>query len=476
MTKVFVVFWFDCEDFVTPESDDALKRLAEILKSNSIKGVFKLVGEKLRTLEKRKRQDVLNVLKDHEVGFHTNFHSVHPTVAEYLKDMDFESGALEFLRRESQGVEDIKRVFGVNPSCYGQPGGAWAPQVYLALKKLSIPVYLDSSDFVNLNGNPFWYCGILNILNLTGSRGGILGLNFELGMQGFIEEAEKVFDKAYNRIVENNSWGIISIFNHPCTLVTKEFWDAVNFSKGVNTPPDQLKVPELKPKSWVEAGYDDFDRFIKHVKSKPFVEVVTASDLYRIFKDNALDKVFSKNEIFSLASSLSSISFREISNAYVSASEIFWLVTASLAEYRVCGRLPDKVVNAYPLGPYKPFSSEALRTVKLEDFLDASYNAKVFMELNGRIPDFIKVGDTKISPIDFLSSEARLYTMLYNQKPPKYVELVEGVFEPYYFVSSEGAKNSWKWVIFPENFEAWNLVELAKLQTWTIKPAKPSFI
>jgi len=475
LTKVFVFFWFDCEDFVTPESDDALERLAEILKLNNVRGVFKLVGEKIRTLEKRKRQDVLNALKGHDIGFHTNFHSVHPTVAEYLKDMDFESGALEFLRREGQGVEDIRRVLGVSPSCYGQPGGAWAPQVYLALRKLNIPVYLDSSDFIDLNGNPFWYCGILNVLNLTGSRGDVIGLNFELGTQGFIEEAERAFDEAYNRIVKNESWGIISIYNHPCTLVTKEFWDAVNFSKGVNTPLDKLKTPELKPKSWVEAGYANLDKFIKYVKSKSFVDVVTASDLHRIFKDNALSKLFSKDEIFSLASSLRSISFREISNTYVSASEIFWLITASLADYKTYGRLPDKVMNAYLLGPYKLFNSEALRTVKLEDFLNASYNTKVFMERNGRIPDFVEVGNTKVSPVDFLSSGARLYTKLYNHESPKYVELVEGIFEPYRYVSSEGAKNSWRWVIFPENFEAWNLVELAKLQTWTIKPAKPSF-
>ncbi|MCI4438553.1 hypothetical protein JHC27_01690, partial [archaeon] len=143
--------------------------------------------------------------------------------------------------------------------------------------------------------------------------------------------------------------------------------------------------------------------------------------------------------------------------------------------YKTYGRLPDKVMNAYLLGPYKLFNSEALRTVKLDDFLNASYNTKAFMERNDRIPDFVEVGNTKVSPVDFLSSGARLYTKLYNHESPKYVELVEGIFEPYCYVSSEGAKNSWRWVIFPENFEAWNLVELAKLQTWTIKPAKPSF-
>ena len=30
MEKVYVLFWFDVEDYITPQSDDALKRLAEI--------------------------------------------------------------------------------------------------------------------------------------------------------------------------------------------------------------------------------------------------------------------------------------------------------------------------------------------------------------------------------------------------------------------------------------------------------------
>ncbi|MEM3546788.1 MAG: hypothetical protein QW547_06725 [Candidatus Bathyarchaeia archaeon] len=469
--RVFVIFWFDCEDFVTPESDNALKRLAEILKANNVRGVFKLVGEKLRVLEKRKRFDVIEALKCHEIGYHTDYHSVHPTVAEYLKYMDFEEGALEFIKREGKGVEDIRRIFNVTPSCYGQPGGAWAPHVYLALKLLGISTYLDVTDFIDLDGRPFWYCGILNILNLTGSNGGIIGLNFELGTPGFIEKAIYEFDKIYQRILNGQGWGIISIFNHPCTLVTKEFWDAVNFSRGLNTPMDMLKPAELKPKNWVEAGYVDFDKFVKHVKSKPFVEVVTANDLQSLFRDSALNRDFSENEIAYLASSLTSISFKKLGDIYVSASEVFWLITASLAEYKVSRVLPGKIRNAYPLGPYRSFETELLKDFKLEEFLKASYDTKIFIELNNRIPDFIEIEGVRVSPVDFLASEAELYIKLHGGEKIEDVKLVKGNFEPNKYVSIEGAKDCWNWIIFPEGFKAWNLVELAKLQTWTIKPA-----
>jgi hypothetical protein len=341
----------------------------------------------------------------------------------------------------------------------------------LALRLLRIPVYLNLTDFIDLDGGPFWYCGILNILNLTGFRGGVIGLNFELGTPGFIDKAIDAFDRIYRRVLDGGGWGIISVFNHPCTLVTKEFWDSVNFSGGLNTPMESLKPAELKPKDWINAGYADFDRFVKHVKSKPFVEVVTASELYSLFRDRALDRVFNRDEVAYLASNLKSISFREVNGVHVSASEIFWLITASLAEYKANRTLPNKVKNVYPLGPYKSFKSESLNTVKLEEFLKASYDVKLFIELHNRIPDFIEINGVKISPVDFLASEARLYVKIYNGEEPEHVELIKGVFEPDKYVSLEGAKDCWKWAIFPKGFEAWKLVEMAKLQTWTIKPA-----
>lgn len=474
MPRVFVVFWFDCEDFVTPESDDALKRLAEILASNGVRGVFKLVGEKLRSLERRGRWDVVEALKNHEIGFHTNYHSVHPTVAEYLKDMDLEKGMLEFERREGLGVKDIERVFGVKPSCYGQPGGAWAPQVYPALRRMGIPVYLDATEFIDLEGRPFWYCGVLNILSLRGSSGGVISLNFELGTPGFIEKALKEFDSVYARIIESGEWGIVSVYNHPCTLVTTEFWDKVNFSRGVNTPFNLLRKPKLKPEDWVEAGYSDFEAFVRHVKSKPYVKFVTATDLYRIFKDEALDKVFSIEEIVHMASDFEYVSFKRIGGSYVSASEIFWLITAALAHYAAHKALPSEVGNMQPLGPYKSFKSEGLATVKLNEFLEAVCRAKSFVETNRRVPDYVEVSGIRLDPADFLASEARLICELHEGGNPEQVELVNAVFEPSRYVSSRGAKSCWGWIVFPEGFEAWNLVEVARLQTWTLKPAVPS--
>src|SRR5882757_11180787 len=84
--RVDVILWFDTEDYLLPADDDAAKRLAELLTQRGIRATFKVVGEKARVLEKRGRTDVIDALKKHDIAFHSNFHSVHPTPTEYLHD------------------------------------------------------------------------------------------------------------------------------------------------------------------------------------------------------------------------------------------------------------------------------------------------------------------------------------------------------------------------------------------------------
>ena len=52
---VYVTLWFDTEDYILPQDDDATKRLAEMLTRLGVRATFKVVGEKARVLEQRGR-------------------------------------------------------------------------------------------------------------------------------------------------------------------------------------------------------------------------------------------------------------------------------------------------------------------------------------------------------------------------------------------------------------------------------------
>src|SRR5438552_18958334 len=81
-----VILWFDTEDYLLPADDDACLRLASMLQERQIRATFKVVGEKARVLEARGRNDVIAALQKHDIGYHANYHSVHPTPTEYLGD------------------------------------------------------------------------------------------------------------------------------------------------------------------------------------------------------------------------------------------------------------------------------------------------------------------------------------------------------------------------------------------------------
>src|SRR6185295_11726477 len=132
-----VILWFDTEDYLLPADDDAALRLATMLTQRSIRATFKLVGEKARVLEKRGRRDVIAALQKHDIGYHANFHSVHPTPSEYLADCGLLDGVAEFVRREGGGAADVRRIFNVPTlSCYGQPGSSWGSQTLAGLKQI----------------------------------------------------------------------------------------------------------------------------------------------------------------------------------------------------------------------------------------------------------------------------------------------------------------------------------------------------
>lgn len=153
--RVYVILYFDTEDYILPQSDDAAKRLAGFLTQQGIRATFKVVGEKARVLERRGRSDVIGALAQHEIGYHSNTHSQHPTPAEYEAPLDWSDGVEEFTRRERSGYDDVRRIFGQTPISYGQPGSSWAPEAFAALKDWGVKVYLAEGKQVGLNGKPF---------------------------------------------------------------------------------------------------------------------------------------------------------------------------------------------------------------------------------------------------------------------------------------------------------------------------------
>ncbi|MCW5977671.1 MAG: hypothetical protein KIT09_06320 [Bryobacteraceae bacterium] len=217
---VYVTVWFDTEDFIDPRSDDAAKEIAERLRALGVRATFKVVGEKARFLERNGRRDVIEALRFHDIGYHTNYHSVPPAPAEYLETMDLAEGAAEFYAREAGGVRDLVRIFGQRPSCYGQPGNSFAPHVYHALERLGIGLYFDAFTQVRIDDQPFWYEGILTMASHDAFT-----VRAEPDAPPGIAEARQAVDAEWAKLQQRGG-GFLSIYYHPTEFVNAEFWEA----------------------------------------------------------------------------------------------------------------------------------------------------------------------------------------------------------------------------------------------------------
>lgn len=126
--SVKLIFSFDSEDYETSAADDAEKWWAQAMSRHGIKACTCVVGELARALRYRGRNDVIAEMAKHEIAFHSDMHSAHPTWAEYLDECGWDDGVERVMREESKGIRDVRDIFGQHPSAWCKPGASWGPQ------------------------------------------------------------------------------------------------------------------------------------------------------------------------------------------------------------------------------------------------------------------------------------------------------------------------------------------------------------
>jgi hypothetical protein len=459
---IYVTLWFDTEDFTSPEPDSIILPLCQILEKQRIRATFKIVGEKARDLERKGQKDVIKALSRHDIGFHTTYHSLPPAVTAYLDRLDWTEGVDEFARREEPGFNETKRIFKRTPICYGQPGSAWAPQVYGTLRRWGVPLYLDEGVHVGLKGQPFYYCGLLNVYDMADRS---TRMNLE-GASDY-EKGTAAFRKVHDKLVEDGG-GLVSIYYHPNEFDHTEFWDAVIWARGANPPRDRWQVPKKRtPESRAQA-LDYFSRYLEFMKSLPGVQFVAGTEMVKLYADKSAAHEFSGDEVASLAKSLSGeISFQRAGGFYVSAAEAFSI----LLRWHL--RIPTvSSVRCIPglLGPCRRETAEPGATVEKWEFLKACEDALETMTKFGRVPNMIWIGSVPVTPADFLATVAG---EIVGASAGSSIQIRKGNLTLESF-SAPDSTSLFSWIIFPKNFHAPHVMDLTMLQCWSLKPAQIS--
>jgi len=439
---VYVMLWFDTEDYMEPIADDAALRIATDLDNLGVRATFKVVGEKARVLEQRGRYDVIRALSRHDIGYHSNFHSMQPVPALYLRDMGWLDGAAEFERRERPGVADLQRIFGVNPSCYGQPGSSWAPQTYRALPRLGIPVYLDESDHVGVDGQPFWFAGMLNVFHMGSSL-----IRPSLDDDRQIPALFEKFDRVAADL-EARGGGVISTYFHPTEFVTSAFWD-LNFAKGANPERSDWKLPPRRSPEDAERRFRILMKYAEHAKARPGVRFITARELPLLYESSAVhvtDRAAIARHIAERQT------FLVTKEAVLSAADMLQVLL---------GIEPATVEGPVARGETTYTDREIPRAAFEHSKTDAAATIRALH----RLPAHVWVGSKKLSLPDFAA------TLAADDGSSSTVAVRKGNPEMEKYIASDPT-GTFSWPIHPDGFSAPQLLELARLQAWTIKPAR----
>jgi peptidoglycan/xylan/chitin deacetylase (PgdA/CDA1 family) len=500
--RVRILFWFDVEDYITPESDVALGRLVDIFDQYEAKATFKLVGEKVRGLQRRGQADrnqadgrpgwspavpgdevsgntrdrepgwspavpgggsgILARLSMHDIGYHTDYHSRPPTIPEYLLGCDWEEGIAEFERREHGGLATLREAFGRTPSCYGQPGGAWAPHVYPVLRQWGIPVYLDAGPWVSLNGEPHRYCGILNLLGLEHT----LSIGISRGASAVQDRLAQV-QEIVSRL--RHTGGVVSLYAHECEFVTSEFWDAVNFRDGRDLPREQWKPAAPVSPEESEERYRVMGTFLDTLASIPEVELIVASEANVLCSDRARGHSFTAQQIVDLCQPMpDGIRHQHVDGIWLSPGEILSLAVHLIAAKVSSGQWPAQLPFVYVDGPSSsPHVEVHDHALRQEDLFGTCLYERAAMDLHSRVPSEIQIGRTWLSPADLLATIGAVLPKWLHGDPVD-APVIEGRLASAEYVADHV---SWGWTIFPPGFDGDALLSAASLQAWTLKPA-----
>jgi hypothetical protein len=335
------------------------------------------------------------------------------------------------------------------------------------MRKWGMPVYLDAGSHINIDDKPCYFCGIFNLYKLAHT------IRANIHQPSEYKAAEERFLQAREKLLAEGG-GVVSIVYHPCEFVHNEFWDGANFLHGANPPRENWRLPKTKTAEESKAAYQVFENYVRFMKRFPEVQFITATEAAKVYRDKARGRSFSAQDLEKIAAAVTTdLTYQKQNNEYtLAASEVFVLLNEYVVE-RSAGRTPDRVeLKRTPYGPSSPVP--ALKETVMTDwsqFTRTAVDVADFVRKQGRIPSIVWLGSVGVPPEAYLNALARVTRLLVKgETPGDTIEIKPARLAVARHVADDGP-HLWGWVIFPKGFRAPALMEVAKRQAWTLKPA-----
>jgi len=249
----------------------------------------------------------------------------------------------------------------------------------------------------------------------------------------------------------------------------------VNFADGANPPRSGWRLQPQLSHAQSEHAFQYFEALIHHIKSLPNVRFITATEALALYRDAAQSRTFEPNELAEIAAQVTpQVSFQTHKRYTLSASEVFALLNSVVAKTAGNKSSEPIALQGTPYGPSSAafnVESNQASEVSWSQFSRTVLDVDKFIHRNSQIPNAIWMGSAAVSPESYLLALASVASaLLLKQPPPESVKIVQAELAAGQWVAKDSL-SIWNWPIFPPGFHAPHLMELARLQAWTLKPA-----
>ncbi|MEM3549942.1 MAG: polysaccharide deacetylase family protein [Candidatus Bathyarchaeia archaeon] len=262
--KQKLLLTFDVEDFINPNATSALQRILKILQKYKLKAIFFITGlmaEKISSYPQ-----IVEMLKSHEIGFHSSNHSVRPTIPEYTDLKSYEKACEIAAERETShinpltgkiegegGIYFLQKLFHPKKiEAFRAPGMCWTPPHLEALKSLGIKydfsANLTNSEPVSYKKLTFYPYTVTQQWNGT-------TYNYKCLLSSILRHKITIFDL------------------HPTLLVNKIEWDSIYYKGN----PKTLSTVPKRPAEEIERLFQKLELLIKRIKTLQKAKIIDTS-------------------------------------------------------------------------------------------------------------------------------------------------------------------------------------------------------
>ena len=210
---------------------------------------------------------------------------------------------------------------------------------------------------------------------------------------------------------------------------------------------------------------------MQYLKSRDDIELTTYRELSKRFSFQR-DKI-SKEELGRVAKRILDEK-RVVIEEHYSPAEIFSAFSSALSHFSTADELPAELAILRPFGPLEmPAKDPELDHISIEGILDLSNKAQEYIENRGYLPASLSYKDQRIGTGSLLALFSKLYLKIGDPDLPEQLSAIS--FEPYPSVNEEMIVSEVAafrdWPVHREDLQMDQLIEMTKLQLWTLKPA-----